>query len=338
MNLLEQQKATTTQVDPSKSVANTYDLNAAAGPAKDPAKLEVNDQMLASKQLDGILAKDNPLFQKARARASAAANARGLLNSSIAVGAGESAMIDAALPLAQQDASTYANAAQFNAGASNDFARDSNSFGRQGAMAKFGHLAGLEESNANRDFQSNQNLLERQFRTSERVGQQEFAAAQEGLNRQFQMDFEKFKLPMNMMSGFQERMQTYVSQVMSDPNMDAAAKDQAIKNYYAYSQQTMGWMSQFFGAQMPNMSGGPNIGAPVTGTGVQQPGGVQQGGSGVGPGADIGVPPPTYAPPVTYAPAVATSGAGTQAGINPVDEELRYTGDQYERFNRTVNR
>lgn len=348
MNLLEQQKNPALDFDMSKSVANTFDLGKAAGPMQDASSISVDDSMLASKQLNSILAKDNPLFEKARARAGAAAARRGLLNSSIAVEAGESAMIDAALPLAQQDASTNFNAAQFNTSARNDFARDANNFGRQGAMARFGQLAGLEsdsrrmafdsfERGADRSFQAGQNLLERnfrgeqagldraqqrdlqsmdqQFRSSEaelgrqfdaaqrgldrqqqvtlQQNSQEWQAAQQRLSQQFQMDFEKFRLPMNMMAGFQDRMQGFVTQIMSDPNLDAAAKDQAIKNYYAYSQQTMGWMSTFFGQSMPNMAGGPSIQPPgAPGPSAQQPGGVQTGGQGVGPGASIGVPPP----------------------------------------------
>jgi len=47
-------------------------------------------------------------------------NARGLLNSSMAVGAGQQAMVDAALPIAQQDASTYNNQNQLNQNLSNE--------------------------------------------------------------------------------------------------------------------------------------------------------------------------------------------------------------------------
>lgn len=47
---------------------------------------------------------ESPLVQDARTRAAQAANARGLLNSSMAVGEGEKAAYAAALPIAQQDA------------------------------------------------------------------------------------------------------------------------------------------------------------------------------------------------------------------------------------------
>lgn len=55
-----------------------------------------------------IVASDSPTIQQARTNASQTANARGLLNSSINAGAGESAAIGAAMPMASQDASQTA--------------------------------------------------------------------------------------------------------------------------------------------------------------------------------------------------------------------------------------
>jgi hypothetical protein len=46
-------------------------------------------------------------------------NTRGLLNSSLAVGAGQSALYDAALPIAQQDAQTFTQAGLSNQQARN---------------------------------------------------------------------------------------------------------------------------------------------------------------------------------------------------------------------------
>ena len=95
-----------------------------ATPYSVPREGLVQDQVLK------IVGDDSPLMQQARQRAAQEANARGLVNSSIAVGAGEQAVIAQALPMAQQDAQTYANAAtntanqqnaasQFNTGAQN---------------------------------------------------------------------------------------------------------------------------------------------------------------------------------------------------------------------------
>jgi len=76
-------------------------------------------QELVSGQLNGLLAGDSPYIQQARAQAAATAAGRGLLNSSIAAGAGQQAAIGAALPIAQGNAQEYANTAAANQMASN---------------------------------------------------------------------------------------------------------------------------------------------------------------------------------------------------------------------------
>jgi hypothetical protein len=65
---------------------------------------EVTGDETVAKQLDNLLAKNSPYLQRAKSGALQTANARGLLNSSIAASSGEAAAIDAALPIAQQDA------------------------------------------------------------------------------------------------------------------------------------------------------------------------------------------------------------------------------------------
>ena len=56
-------------------------------------------------QLNGILSSNSPLMKRAETFGKQQANRRGLLNSSMAAGASQGAMIEAALPIAQQDAS-----------------------------------------------------------------------------------------------------------------------------------------------------------------------------------------------------------------------------------------
>src|SRR5690554_3502530 len=58
-------------------------------------------------QLDQILKSGSPLLENARARSMEFAASRGLQNSTLAAGAGERALIETALPIAQQDAQTH---------------------------------------------------------------------------------------------------------------------------------------------------------------------------------------------------------------------------------------
>ena len=75
-----------------------------ATPPSGPPPFVLEPESVSS-QLTGLLRKDSPLMQQARTTGLQIANRRGLLNSSIAVGAAQNQMISAAVPLASQAAS-----------------------------------------------------------------------------------------------------------------------------------------------------------------------------------------------------------------------------------------
>src|SRR3990167_631159 len=111
----------------------------------DPSKAAVNvDTDTVAGQLAGLMTKENPVMLQARTKAAQTANARGLLNSSMAVEAGESAAIGAAMPIAQSDAATYSQqrlanqdaentAYKFGAGSANEAAAAAAAAGNVGA-------------------------------------------------------------------------------------------------------------------------------------------------------------------------------------------------------------
>lgn len=68
---------------------------------------QVQDNSLVSNQLQGLLSSNSPYMQQAAQAGMNTANSRGLLNSSMAAGNAQAAAIQAGLPIAQQDASTY---------------------------------------------------------------------------------------------------------------------------------------------------------------------------------------------------------------------------------------
>ena len=65
------------------------------------------DQLTVESRLTNLLQKDNPYMVAARESLKRQSNARDLLNSSITASAAEKAAIEAALPIAQQDANYY---------------------------------------------------------------------------------------------------------------------------------------------------------------------------------------------------------------------------------------
>gem|GEM_PF-3483364 len=69
---------------------------------------KVSDDSLVENRVTGLLGSNSDYMKRAQGKAATTANRRGLLNSSVAAGAGAAAAIDAALPIAQQDANTFA--------------------------------------------------------------------------------------------------------------------------------------------------------------------------------------------------------------------------------------
>jgi hypothetical protein len=128
----------------------------------------------AAGQVDSILSKDSPLMQRARTLATQQMAQRGLVNSSMAQGAGVAAMIDRATPLAQQDAQTYSQRALANMEATNQAGLFNT--GQTNQMFQFG-----------KDIESRFGLQgeAQKFQTGERLGSQEFAAGQNQIQLAF---------------------------------------------------------------------------------------------------------------------------------------------------------
>jgi hypothetical protein len=88
-----------------------------------PAAREVGPDQTVSGNINTLLKENGTYLQQARADALKQMNARGVANSSMAIGASQDAAIRASLPIAQQDASTKAQAS-----------RDAELFGQQTAL------------------------------------------------------------------------------------------------------------------------------------------------------------------------------------------------------------
>lgn len=104
--------------DAAQTKATEYDASAATG-----TNWDVTKPQTVQGQLEGVIAADSPLMQQARAQSLAQMNRRGLINSSMAVGAGQEAVIKQALPIAQADATMYGSAAKTNADTANAMAQ-----------------------------------------------------------------------------------------------------------------------------------------------------------------------------------------------------------------------
>ena len=80
------------------------DILDTGGGGIDAEQTALTDEQRADMELARILEQDSPLMQRARQEAARASNARGLQNTSMAVGAAQGALVDRALPMALQNA------------------------------------------------------------------------------------------------------------------------------------------------------------------------------------------------------------------------------------------
>ena len=91
----------------------------AATPQASTAEWKPDSNSTVAGQFGMLTAKGNPLMTQAETQAKQQANAQGMLNSTMAIQAGQMAGYNAALPIAQQDAATFADAGKFNAASKN---------------------------------------------------------------------------------------------------------------------------------------------------------------------------------------------------------------------------
>lgn len=131
---------------------------------------KVDSPQLVEDRIKGIVGENGVLMQQAETIGKQSAAKTGLLNSSMAVGAAQGAVLDKALPIAQQDANTMAAAGQFNAGAKNEMSRFN--AGAANEAGQFNAATGneakqfnTEATNKTNQFNANLNEQGRQYDT-----------------------------------------------------------------------------------------------------------------------------------------------------------------------------
>lgn len=132
--------ATAATVNPGGTLAQAQQYSAAQN--------TVDPDQLASNQLADITSQDSPLMEQADSQAKTNSNSRGLLNSSFASGASEAAMVQAATPLAEQNAATEANSSLANQAATNQASAQNASLGTQVSTTNAATQAQIASLNA----------------------------------------------------------------------------------------------------------------------------------------------------------------------------------------------
>jgi len=129
--------------DPSQAKATT-----AKSTGYDPSKFVMTPDQTVEGRAAKITGDDSVLMQQARVRANQDAQAKGLLSSSIAVQAGQNAVLDKAIPIASQDASAYNQAMTNTANAENTAKQFGAGASNQAELTNAGLLTSTSQSNA----------------------------------------------------------------------------------------------------------------------------------------------------------------------------------------------
>lgn len=144
--LLEQPAAGT--VEPAKTVLPSDEISSQAEASTYEAErrqIDTEKDTVAG-QLEGVLSSDSDYIKRAEFKGQEYANSRGLLNSSIAAGASTGAAIDAALPIAQQDADSSLRQGLENQAAANTAASTNAQLQTQVASDNAARVADMEKT------------------------------------------------------------------------------------------------------------------------------------------------------------------------------------------------
>lgn len=197
-------------------------------------------------QVKNIIADDSLLMQQAKGNAAQEMNARGLLNTSINTGAAQGAVLKAALPIASQDAQTYARAAEFNAGATNALQGQSNQLRQQAATTNLQIEADQSKQNLDNLFKAS--MVNADAQTKAYLTQAEGDIKQNLIN--IEADY-KTLIQTSATAGEIYKMAiASIAPIIADTNMTAASKTAAINGLFGRTEAMMNVIGSINGIDM----------------------------------------------------------------------------------------
>lgn len=197
-------------------------------------------------QLTGIIDAGSPLMERARARALERGTKGGLVNSSMALRAGESAVYDHALQIATPDAATYATASRDNQGVLNDTAQknasayNSNQQFNAGAFndverANLTEGGATERSNVQQSNELNRTNITEAGATARANAQNATTLQVTQMSNDNQIALQDMRSKNDLLiqgnasaTELYRNMQDQIGAVQRDPTLDKKAKDAAI--------------------------------------------------------------------------------------------------------------
>jgi len=207
--------------DPSQATAST-----AKSTGYDPSKFVMTPDQTVEGRAAKIAGDDSVLMQQARTRANQDAQAKGLLLSSIAVGAGQNAVLDKAIPIASQDAQAY-NAAMTNTANAENTAKQFGAAGSNQAALANAQL-GTDVSKVNAGMSNEAQALSAKAANDQTIARLDSSTrltlgTLDAQNRQL------LQTNANAANMFQETVKN-IAGISVDPTLTQAAKDAAVQS------------------------------------------------------------------------------------------------------------
>lgn len=184
---------------------NLADMNTSATKVGwSPSTNTVDSNQTVQGQVNGLMSSGNPYVEQARTGAKQQMNSRGLLNSSMAIGASDQAAYNAALPIAQADAARYSTVNDQNWNAQNT----SQQYNTGVAMdiAKTGYAGEQQTAMGQLDADTKKYLMDTEA------------------------DYKSLMQTNDSAAKLYDSIFTSIAAVQIDPNLDAAGKTAAINN------------------------------------------------------------------------------------------------------------
>lgn len=260
-----------------------------------PSAWNVTADQTVEGRLKSLTDPNSPIIAQARARKMEEMAARGLQNSSMALGAADAAAYDVAVPIATADAATAAKAAGYNVDQANQFAVRNTDYSNQFKLQEMADRQAREIALINRDTQAMLTNLDASLRA-----QADQVAAQN-----------KRLLDTNAQaaSAYNTAMSA-INNIQNNAQMDADAKTRAIANVWRDTQIQLNALGAVAGlnlTQALTFANYPGFDANGNWVGFEDgPGAVTRGSAPAAPPA--GAPAP--APGTPGGPPVDTTGAG----------------------------
>lgn len=204
--------------------------------------LKKPDPTSVEQRVAKITGQGSPLMRRAQTTGFQVANRRGLLNSSIAAGAAQNAILDAAIPIAGQDAATSFQREQ--AGLDRGLTQSENALTRQFQSG---------ESEKDRGFSREQAGLDRSFSAEQSGFQRALEREQSGMDRALQERIAGWNLEASesqsagqVVVGLESTYSQQFSAIMANPDLSADAREDQIRNLEANREKRLDLVEQVF--------------------------------------------------------------------------------------------